>query len=196
MGAGPFSVQTLGYLAYYDNDIFRTLRPYAVLPDGSVGTATARQYANGREIRATGVEFETRYRTEAFDAFIAYTLVTGTEGDTTGSGNPHADNFRFVPRHSLSGGLFAATAPFDASGTVRYVSATTGGLSRTVPAQVCVDLSVGYSMRLQSALIHHAISVHNLLNESLDVPEYVDRVLNELPGDTGRRFRYTLALDF
>lgn len=198
-----FFAQGLVYYSIYDNKIFRISKNSGTgqnltYPDGSSipDNKTYNFYINGHEFSATGIELETKYQSKYLDIFANYNYVIGTKGDTTGSGNANHYNFKYIPQHTLSVGASGNYNGFFASALLKYSSAFLGGESIAIDAQQTIDLNAGYTHKIGNTTIRHTLSVKNALDEATYFPEYVDRVLNAVPGDFGRRVSYDLQITY
>jgi len=196
-----FIIQTLAYYADYKNKIFRENIPYAIMPDGSIGTANTKQYINGHIFNATGVEFECKYQGEKLNTFINYNYVIGTSGDTVGSKNSLHYNFKYIPKHTASAGMAFLLGKWNFSTLANYVSSTQGGKvtngrSETISYWLNVDINASFTHILGNTKLRHVISVKNILNNLYYQPEFVDRTLTSIPSGINRRINYTMTLNF
>lgn len=194
-------IQASVYYAEYNNKIFRTDNPYPLLPDGSIGTANAKQYTNGHMFSATGLEIEGKYQGKKVNAFMSYNYIVGSKGDTIGTGNMYHYNFKYIPQHTVNAGLAYLLKKWRFSALINYISSTQGGLvidgkSQMIPDWIKFDFNASYNHLIGNYKVRHVISIKNIFNNTYYVPEYVDRTLNSIPTGIGRRLNYTIVLVF
>jgi outer membrane receptor for ferrienterochelin and colicin len=192
---GNLFVQTLVYTSHYMDKIFRVTKPYAILPDGAAGTGDVKQYTNGSSFTARGAEAEARYRWNGMDAFVTYTYVAGDRGDTVGTNDPETYNFKYVPSHTGVLGCAVNVGDIFASVVMRYTSSSLGGRSQNIPEQTRVDLNIGFTHRRARWSVRHRLSIQNVLDSDMQFAEYVERGINSIPVDLGRRISYILSFD-
>lgn len=187
--------QILGYHAIYENKISRVISPKAILPDGSIGGAKTKIYVNGKKFRANGIEFEGKYQLTGFNVFTNLSVVDGDHGDANKDGNNEVYNFKYVPRFMITSGVsFSPIEDMNCSVLAKYWDKTRGGRSKTIDAQMKLDINISYIHSIAGHSIEHSISSKNILDEDLLTPDYADRTLNELPFDTGRRIYYSIGI--
>ncbi|MEK7435039.1 MAG: TonB-dependent receptor [Cyanobacteriota bacterium] len=184
-----FFIQTLVYHADYQNAISRTKR----LKDDAKDTST--MYTNNLPFSANGLEVEIKYQNpEILNAFVNYNFIKGT--------NPEkitAFDFKYVPEHTIALGLSKKIYDFSASSVLNLYSQTTGpvGTNGTIiPMQYTIDLNLGYDQALFGRNIRHNFSVKDILDGRMLQPEFVRKKINEVPLGVGRRFSYSLQVDF
>ena len=133
---GDLFVSALGYLANYENKIFRTAVPN---PDDPTGSSN--QYVNGAgSIEAAGLELELKYRNPKYvDAFFNYYFVAGNEGDEVNDDGNY--NFKYIPQHSFALGAATSFGPVGASAVLNYVGSR-DGFTESIDAAVTVDASL------------------------------------------------------
>jgi hypothetical protein len=148
-------------------------------------------YVNGRPFAANGLEVELKYQSRAGDAFVNYNLVHGDRGDEI-DGNGHY-NFRYVPDHALSVGLARALGRLELAGVLNLQSGVDGP-QRRVAAWHSVDLNVSYGHEVGALTLRHTLSAKNVGNDPEPVPEFVRRILNDIPSGNGRRVVFTIAV--
>ena len=179
-------ISALGYLANYENKIFRTLVQNPDDPSGS-----SNQYVNGAgAIEAAGLELELRYRNPSFlDAFFNYYFVAGSKGDEVdGNGNY---NFKYVPQHSFALGLATTIGPVAASTVLNYIGARDGFTDEIDPS-----FTLDASLSFVSGDFKHSIVAKNISDENVENPEFVRRRLNSVPGMFGRIVYYSLKWEY
>jgi outer membrane receptor protein involved in Fe transport len=179
--------QALVYHARYDKKIFRNRR----FPDNPADRSLV--YLNGDPVSANGLEVELRYRTpRAFDAFLNYNYIDGDRGDAVAD-EPDHYNFKYVPRNSLSLGLARSFGPVAASAVLNGQQSVDGPKAR-VDAWQSLDLNLSYAHDLGSLSLRHTFSAKNVTDDAQPIPEFVRRVINEIPSGSGRRFIYTVVV--
>jgi outer membrane receptor protein involved in Fe transport len=177
--------QALVYHARYKDKIFRVRR----LPQHPIDRSLV--YVNGAPFSANGVEVELKYQSHVGDAFVNYSFVDGDRGDEI-DGNGHY-NFRYVPPHSLSVGVARAIRRLELSAVLNLQSGVDGP-QRRVDGWHSVDLNASYSHELGSFLLRHTLSAKNVGNDPEPIPEFVRRILNDIPSGNGRRVVFTIAV--
>lgn len=184
-----FFIQALVYHADYQNAISRTKR----LPNDAKDTST--MYTNNLPFSANGLELEVKYQNpEILNAFVNYSFIRGI--------NPEkitAFDFKYVPEHTVALGLSKKIYDFSASSVLNLYSQTIGpvGTNGTViPMQYTIDLNLGYDQVLFGKNIRHNFSVKDILDGRMLQPEFVRKKINEIPLGVGRRFSYSLMVDF
>lgn len=188
---GNLLFEGLVYHARYDNRIYR-VRRYPTFVSDPRDTSTI--YVNGSRFGANGLELEGRYRLPGnLSAFAAYALVDGDHGDEV-AGSDHY-NFKYVPKHTFAGGLTKYVGRFWASGVARFQSEI-GAPHETIGEQAYFDLTLGFGHRLGHQVLRHTLSVKNVADKQERTPEYVRRVLNEVPSGYGQRIAYLLQVGF
>jgi outer membrane receptor for ferrienterochelin and colicin len=188
---GNLFVQALGYHATYDNKIVR-VRRYPKYSSDPKDTSTI--YVNGNRFSANGLELEARYRLpHNLSALMSYTFVDGDEGDK----EPGTDNynFKYVPVHTLAVGLTKYFGPLWTAAVVHYTSEVGGPLA-DIGSETSYDLTVGYGHKVSGLMIRHLLSAKNAGNEDGRDPEYVRRIMNDIPNGYRRRISYTLQVGF
>jgi outer membrane receptor protein involved in Fe transport len=181
--------QALVYHARYDKKIFRSRR----FPDHPTDRSLV--YTNGKPVSANGLEVELRYRAaRAFDTFVNYNYIDGDKGDAIqdDAGIEHY-NFKYVPHNSLSLGLARSFGRFSASGVLNWQQSVDGP-KRPVEAWHTFDLNLSYAHDLGSLSLRHTFSAKNLSDDPEPIPEFVRRVINDIPSGNGRRFLYTVTV--
>jgi outer membrane receptor protein involved in Fe transport len=181
--------QALVYHARYDKKIFRNRR----FPDHPTDRSLV--YTNGDPVSANGLEVELRYRApRAFDTFLNYNFIDGNKGDAIAddAGILHY-NFKYVPQNSLSLGLAHSLGRLSGSAVLNWQQSVDGPKSR-VDAWHAVDLNLSYSHDLGSLSLRHTFSVKNVTNDPQPIPEFVRRVINDIPSGNGRRFLFTVVV--
>lgn len=123
--------------------------------------------------------------------FLNYYFVSGDDGDEFGE-NDHY-NFKYIPRHTVSLGLYRNMHGVSLSLVGNYQSEQEGP-GMTIESQVSFDINLGYSHRLNSSLITHTFSAKNIGDKEIFFPEYVRRTLDKIPDGYGRRLFYTLTI--
>ena len=188
---GNFFVQALAYHAEYTNKIFRTKGNFTT-EDGTVFN-NVNYYTNGNKFNSSGFEIEIKYQDQnSFDAFLNYGFINGNSGDEI-NGDGHY-NFKYVPEHTISGGLSKQFGSFNLSGIINFISER-GSINENLDAQITVDLNIGYSHKVGIFSLRHNISAKNVLDELVLYPEYVSRALNSVPSGFGRQLLYSMNVE-
>jgi outer membrane receptor protein involved in Fe transport len=180
-----FFMQMLVYHAGYKNKIYREKRtgengnPYII-------------YVNGKTFQANGLEFELKYRNPSlFNSFFYYSYILGDKGDEI-NGNY---NFKYVPVQTASFGISAKLSFLEISSVINYWSKTEGSIHE-IGAQIFADLNFSFSQSFQNTNIKHNLSIRNITDEELLVPEYVRRSgINEVSFGFGRRIMYMININ-
>lgn len=187
-----FFIQLLGYYATYENKIFRDIRD-VVFPDVTYFNKSV--YANGQKFDARGIELEMKYQHPRFGTFLNFYLVDGSDGDVQNN----YYNFKAVPELTISAGLHKKMKNWFISGIANYQSDATGPGTRSaasIGAQSIFDINLGYFHNGESFSTRQTLSVKNLFDDELLIPEYVRRKstgINAVPFGYGRRILYTLT---
>ena len=188
---GNLFVEAIAYHARYDNRIYR-VRRYPDFVSDPKDTSTI--YINGSRFSANGAEIEARYRLPGnLSSFAAYSVVDGDHGDEV-PGTDHY-NYRYVPKHTFTGGLVKYFGAFWASGVATFKSEV-GAPLETIDGQSFFDLNLGYGHRVGNLVLRHSLSAKNIADDQERIPEYVRRNLNEVPSGYGRRISYLLQVGF
>jgi outer membrane receptor protein involved in Fe transport len=178
--------QALLYHARYDGKIFRVRRATADPLDRSL------IYVNGAPFSANGAEIELRYKAPSTtDLFVNYNYVHGDRGDEI-MGNDHY-NFKYVPRHSVSGGAARGFGRLGLSVVLNLQSGVQGPL-RPIDGWASWDVNASYHHELGGLSLRHMISAKNAADADEPIPEFVRRNINDIPSGNGRRFIYTLTI--
>jgi outer membrane receptor protein involved in Fe transport len=184
-------VQALAYHARYDRRIARVPR-YPRLVSDPRDTSTA--YVNGERFSAHGLELELRLdRPRLASAFVSVDYVHGESGGAPDGSD--RDNFRYVPRLSLSAGLARSLGPLSFSAVVNHASSSRGTRGG-VPGHTTLDASLSCGHGRGRARLQHSLYVKNAFDEAVLAPEYVRGLLGEVPVSLGRRVGYRLSLRF
>lgn len=190
---GKVFIQALGYYATYDNKIFRIRTD--VQRDGQI-YQNVLIYTNGSRFKAKGLELEAKYvDPNGISGFLNYSFTDGDNGDEV-AGNGHY-NFKYIPSHTASAGLATSLKKLRLSAVYMFQSKTQGPLS-PIPAYHSLDISVGFVHKWSIFPgLRHSISIKNIFDNDLLVPEYVRRrTINSIPFGFGRRIVYTLNAAF
>jgi outer membrane receptor protein involved in Fe transport len=178
-------LQALLYHARYEDKIFRVRNRPQDPNDRSL------VYVNGRPFSANGVEIELKYQSPAADVFANYNFVDGDRGDEI-DGNGHY-NFRYVPAHVLSVGVARAVRRVELAAVLNLQSGVDGP-QRRIDGWRSVDLNLSYGHEVGSLSLRHTLSAKNVGNDPEPVPEFVRRILNDIPSGNDRRFVFTIAV--
>jgi outer membrane receptor protein involved in Fe transport len=188
---GDLFFEALVYHADYHDRIFRTRRYPTFVGDP---TDTSTIYVNGETFAADGVEFTLRYqRPQGISGFVNYAYTDGDAGDRI-EGTDHY-NFKYVPVHSVAGGLAFKVNRFLVSGVVAYLSGIDGPVE-PIDSQMTFDVNFGYRHRLEGVGLRHYVSIKNVADDEVENAEYVRRRINDVPSGYGRRISYNLQVEF
>ncbi len=188
---GNLFLEALAYHADYTDRIFRTRRYPNFVSDP---TDTSTIYVNGDTFSADGFELTLRYQqAQGVSAFVNYAYTDGDAGDRI-EGTDHY-NFKYIPAHSIAGGLAFKVKRFLVSGVVTYLSSVEGPIE-PIGSQVTFDLNLGFRHRLESVGLRHYLSIKNVADDEVEIPEYVRRRINDVPSGYGRRISYNIQLEF
>lgn len=185
-----FFIQLLGYHSIQKNIIKRTtddvILNNRLFSDKNV-------YNNVGEFMAYGLETEIRYHNpNYFQTFINYTFCSGNKGDTIGDNNIY--NFKYIPEHQYNIGIQKIFGKFiSVSATLKGWSQVEGSLDKIKP-QHSLNLSIGYNTQIKGFEFNHSICATNLLNKTIEIPEYIRGNINSVPLYNGISLIYTIKL--
>ncbi|MBN3035523.1 MAG: TonB-dependent receptor [Bacteroidales bacterium] len=189
-----FFIQALVYQGWYSDKIFRSNDSTLLLPDGTPNVNKRSVYDNGVEFTANGIELEVRYANpDILNAFLSFNYLLGNDEDKDADENY---NFKYVPEQTLTLGLSKNFAErFNISGVLHYMGETEGPKEK-IGAQQMINLNLSYRHKLNDLQVQHSFVVKNLLDENIEIPEYVNRKssLNAIPYGTYRYLGYTLTV--
>lgn len=179
-----FFIQALLYHATYENKIFRVRR----VPGSATDKSTI--YVNGSDFKADGLELEVKYQNENLvDFFVNYSYTKGNNGDEI-NGDGHY-NFKYIPQHILSSGLFRKMNSFSISAGINYISEADGPKNE-IGSSVTADLNFGYNHNAGKIAVSHNLSAKNIFDKTVLFAEFSRRTLNSVPSGYGRRIVYTV----
>jgi outer membrane cobalamin receptor len=183
-----FFIQILTYHGTYYDKIHREIKN---IEYNNVLYKNKNVYVNGKTFKSYGVEFEMKYRNPSlFNSFIYYSYTIGDKGDEVNNNY----NFKYVPLHTSSIGISKKINNFEISTVINYWSKTNGPISEIAP-QIFADVSLSFFQIYNGFKIKHALSVRNLTDEKIMVPEYVRRTtINEISFGFGRRIMYNINI--
>lgn len=177
-GIKNFYFQILGYYANYMNLIER-YTPEAGPPS---------RYRNSSEVEGYGIEAELKYNLKnKFNFFLNYNYVDGMDKE-----DEHIYNY--VPDHNLSLGISRTFGEFFVSGNCTFYSETQGHLDKIDP-QLNFNLNVGCNTEFDDLSVKHIVSIKNVFNSDMLIPEYIRKTpnINSLPTTGfGRRVIYSI----
>ncbi|MDA8130415.1 MAG: TonB-dependent receptor [Elusimicrobia bacterium] len=192
---GPLFFHLTAYHAHYIDTIYRNRGDFT--RDG-VSYPNANHYQNAPGFAADGLELTARYAVPATSAFLTLSRLRGTRGDEhpiPASGSLPASaswNFKYSPDYTASGGISHEFGSFFAAGNFNLLGRSRS-LRTALGSQFWADLSAGY----HKGPVRHTISVRDVTDREVQVPEYVRlRVVETLPLYTGRRLEYTFDYRF
>lgn len=191
---GPFYLQTLAYYSIYQDKIHRIKRD-VTLEDGTLAN-NVNVYMNGNEFTAKGLEVEWKYlNPKLANIFLNFDYVHGDDGDSL-PGTEHY-NFRYVPKFTASAGIYKNIKGIDSSLIGNYISSAHGSQTK-VDDSISLDVNLAYQHKYQFLQLKHVLSIQNITNTTVTLPEYVRRrSLNELPlSGSDRSLFYTLIVNF
>ncbi len=178
--------QILSYFSEYRDLIVRQLGDTVINGD-TVGPINI--YQNGDRLITSGIELNLNYSNPGvLSFFVNYAYLYGLV---------NADKYylNFVPKHSLTAGLSKPIGPFNFSAVVNYWSAMDGP-QQPIPAQWWTDVNFSYSHQTKHVRFIHSLSVKNLFDNQILIPEYVRQNINALPAGYYRFVSYTLKVSF
>jgi outer membrane receptor protein involved in Fe transport len=188
---GNVFFQALVYHARYSNKILRERRYPTYSSDPR---DTSQIYVNGNRFSANGLELEARYRLpRKLSVFASYTFVDGDKGDREAGTDNY--NFKYVPEHTVALGLTKYFGQVWAAAVANYTSSM-GAPLHAIGSQTTYDLTLGYGHRVSGLVLRHLLSAKNAADEDVRVPEYVRRIMNDVPSGYRRRISYTLQVGF
>ncbi len=191
---GYFYIQTLAYYSIYQNKIHR-IQDDVVLNDGTVANNVS-VYTNGREFTAKGLEFEVKYLNPRFaNIFLNFSYVAGDDGDKL-PGTEHY-NFKYVPDFTTSIGVQKNFQGIDIAVIGNY-SDSANSHQESVDDYFSLNLNLAYQHKYNSLQLKHVLSMQNLTDAQVAIPEYVRRKeINELPlVGSERSIFYSLIVGF
>ncbi|MCK5877965.1 MAG: TonB-dependent receptor [Candidatus Marithrix sp.] len=189
---GYFYIQTLAYYSIYKNKIHR-IKDDIMLDDGTVASNVS-VYTNGEEFTAKGFEFELKYlNPKLANIFLNFAYVIGDDGDKL-PGTDHY-NFKYIPDFTTSIGIQKSFNGIDISLLGNYSDSVD---SHQVDDYFNLNLNFAYQHKYNSLQVKHVLSIQNLTDTQVTVPEYVRRKeINELPlVGSERSLFYSLIVDF
>ncbi len=187
-------IQALAYYSIYQNKIHR-IKDDVMLDDGTIANNVS-VYTNGQEFSAKGVELELKYlNPKVANIFLNFAYISGDDGDKM-SGTEHY-NFKYVPDFTTSIGVHKNIQGIDISVIGNY-SDTANSHQESVDSYFNLSFNLAYQHKYKSLQLKHILSVQNLTDTQVAIPEYVRRgELNELPlVGTERGIFYSLLVDF
>ncbi|MDM8564318.1 TonB-dependent receptor [Candidatus Halobeggiatoa sp. HSG11] len=187
-----FYIQTLAYYSIYKDKIHR-IKDDVVLDDGAIASDVS-VYTNGKEFTAKGLEFELKYLNPKFaEIFLNFDYVVGSDGDKM-PGTDHY-NFKYVPDFTTSIGIHKSFNGIDVSLLGNYTDSVD---SRQVDDYFNLNVNLAYQHKYNSLQFKHVLSLQNLTDTQVTVPEYVRRKkINELPlVGSERSIFYSLIVNF
>ena len=179
---GPVFIQASGWLANYDDRIFRD----------KLNSETTR-YENAGDFTATGLELELNYNDpNIMNAFLNINYLYGTDGDDPGTGRY---NFRYIPKVSFTAGFSKDWNRWTLSALMNFVGETEGETSE-IESSTVIDLSLSRQHRLWGWPVLHRFGIKNVTDEETFFPEFARNNINSVPWKNGRRFGYDLTVNF
>lgn len=191
---GRAYAQATAYYAEYLNTIYRNLG--TVVRDG-VTYNNINFYDNAGKITLKGIETELKYEDRSTRAYLGLNYVHGSHGDahdvSPGPGETRqVYNFKSVPRYTVAAGLGRTLGGFSATARVNHYSSMET-LRTRLPPSYWIDAGVG----LRRGAFRHAVSVSNLTDRRVEIPEFVrQRTVESLPLRSGRELDYTVSWTF
>ncbi|SMF81579.1 TonB-dependent receptor plug domain-containing protein [Pseudobacteriovorax antillogorgiicola] len=183
-------VQLLFYQGVYKDKIARTRRS-----PGSI-TDLSEEFTNGDEFSSSGIELEYRYLNQKIGTFnLNYSYIEGDDGDKVDD----RYNFRFVPKQTLSAGLSKKFGNLSTSLLYSMIGAVEGnpkldengsriGGSHEIDTQHVGDVNIGYVHKK----VLHTISVKNIGDANIEVPEYIRGIKPNLTYNERRSIVYSI----
>lgn len=188
-----FYIQTLLYHSIYQDKIQRINRDL-IYPDGTV-VKGANIYTNGGEFTANGLEVEFKYTNpNIVNLFLNLDYIYGSDGDLI-PGTDHY-NFKYIPKFTASAGVHKKLGNFGISLLGNYIGSTSGPEEK-IDDSFIFDFNLAYQHKYRNLQLKHVMSIHNVSDTLVTVPEYVRRKgVNELPLEYERSIFYSLVANF
>ncbi|RKZ42716.1 MAG: hypothetical protein DRQ41_06650 [Gammaproteobacteria bacterium] len=191
---GYFYLQALTYYSIYKNKIYR-IKGDVTLDDRTT-LNNVNVYTNGNAFHAKGLELELKYlNPKVANLFLNFDYVYGDDGDKL-PGTDHY-NFKYVPDFTVSAGIYKNWKDFNISLIGNYVD-TTKGTNEKIDDYLSMDLNFAYQHKYRALQFKHVLSINNVSDTLVTMPEYVRRkALNEVPL-TGyeRSISYSFIVNF
>lgn len=184
-------IQLLGYYSIYENKIYRHLQNVEI----NDSVISINKYENGNTFNAKGIELEIKYVNPTYiSGFLNYAFIYGSKGDEADSSDHY--NFKYIPKHTVSAGFSKSVKAFSVSFLANYSSACKGPFE-DIPSWITFDSNISYRKEFEKLVMINTISVKNISNEEILIPEYARRnVLNEMSLGYGRYIGYSIKLLF
>ncbi|WP_069471268.1 TonB-dependent receptor plug domain-containing protein [Candidatus Marithrix sp. Canyon 246] len=181
-----FYMQTLLYHSIYQDKIQRIENPSS--PDANI-------YKNVGEFTADGLEIELKYSNPKIaNFFLNLDYIYGSDGDLI-PGTDHY-NFKYIPKFTASAGVHKKLGNFGISLLGNYIGSTNGPEEK-IDDSFIFDFNLAYQHKYKNLQLKHVISINNLSDTLVTVPEYVRRNgVNELPLEYERSIFYSLVANF
>jgi outer membrane cobalamin receptor len=149
-------------------------------------------YRNLGAFNGYGVEIEFKYHNPIlFNSFVKYNYMDG-------NGTEAESNFKYVPNHYVSAGIYKSIGAVFIS-TNSYYYSETDGTWEQIPEQMMIDMHAGLQKNTNKGKIIHTLSLKNVTNSDMLIPEYIRNRpgVNVIPTTGfGRRIQYTLKVRF
>lgn len=150
-------------------------------------------YQNAEEFDSYGLEVEVKYQNpKVLNLTLNYNIISGR-------GENSAENFKYVPEHTVFLGMNKPIKNYFISSNI-YAYSSTNGPWEEISAQFMLDFHGGYRHTNKKGLnLTHTLSFKNITNSAMLIPEYI----RQRPGVNhlettgfGRRIIYTMNLSF
>lgn len=173
------------YHSLYSNLILR-------VPAGAQSSA-AYVYGNASQFEGFGVETELKYHNpEVLNFYVNYNFMDGNSKGIE-------SNFKYVPQHTVSAGIYKPIKKFFVSSNAYYYSEVEGPWE-TIGGQFMINANLGCKQKVKNKFITtHTLSAKNISNSDMLIPEYIRRKANVNTLATtgyGMQIIYSLKVEF
>lgn len=181
LGTSKFYFQLLGYYAIY-KDLIQRITTISGPPS---------QYQNVEEFEGYGIEAELKFEDLlSIDGYINYNYTLGDDNEIN-------DNFRYVPDHIFSLGLYKNFDKFFISSNGRILSSVNGHLKKIIPQSI-FNINIGINSNLNQFHLRHVFGIKNITNSKMLIPEYIRQTpnINDIVTNSfGRMYNYSLFIE-
>ncbi len=180
------SMKALTYYTKYKNLI---IRQFISTKNPMFQFYNTNGYFNGKDLTTAGFETELNYENpQIISFFINYTYLKDLK-----NGKDYYLNF--VPHHMLTFGIAKNIKHFKIA-TISNIWSGTDGPIKPIPAQWWTNFNLSYNFCGKRIKFVHEISIKNIFNRQIVVPEFVRQNINALPVGIYRFFSYSFKIEF